>query len=426
MKILLVEDSPTLRYATSALIRAAGHEPVIAESGEQALQVVDKMPVDMIIMDVEMPGLDGFETTRLIREWLGEHWIPIIFVTGLSEDENLREGIEAGGDDYLIKPVSQVILNAKIRAMERILAMRDQMNKLNHELTLLSQRDSLTQLYNRRTFDEKAEEAWRIATRNKAPITLILLDIDHFKQYNDEYGHSAGDTVIRHIATALKRCLHRPSDVVARYGGEEFIAILPGTPKEGAHFVAERIRKTIEALNIKHRGSLTSEKVTASVGVSVTNYTTGTTLFDQINKADEALYKAKENGRNTVQLINSEPATKILVVDDDTATLNLISKTLIGHSQIATAQTGEKCISLAGDLQPDVILLDLYLPGVNGFELCQSLRTNPATATIPIIVMSESKKDELLDFAKRVKANGCLQKPLNLDRLLAKITPFLH
>lgn len=189
MKILLVEDSATLRHAMSHFVRTAGHEPVIAKSGEEALQIIEQTAVDLIIMDVEMPGLDGFETTRLIREWLGDHWIPIIFVTGMSEDESLEEGIDAGGDDYLVKPVSQMIISAKIRAMERITDMRNQLATLNRELKVLSQRDGLTHLYNRRTFEELAEKQWKIATRNKAPLAVLLLDIDHFKQYNDYYGH---------------------------------------------------------------------------------------------------------------------------------------------------------------------------------------------------------------------------------------------
>ena len=135
MKILLVQDSATLRYAMRNYIIEAGHTPLIAQSGEEALQMLETTPVDMIIMDVEMPGLNGFETTRLIREWLGGYWIPIIFVTGRNEDESYREGIEAGGDDYLIKPVSAMIIKPKIRAMERITEMRDQFNQVHANAT---------------------------------------------------------------------------------------------------------------------------------------------------------------------------------------------------------------------------------------------------------------------------------------------------
>ena len=158
MQILLVEDSATLRHAMSEYIRAAGHEALVAQSGEEALQMIEHTPFDLIIMDVEMPGLNGFETTRLMREWLGEHWIPIIFVTGKTDDASVEEGIEAGGDDYLSKPVSPIILKAKIRAMQRIVDMRNQLSEMNEALEQLSQRDSLTQLYNRRTFNDIAKQ----------------------------------------------------------------------------------------------------------------------------------------------------------------------------------------------------------------------------------------------------------------------------
>jgi len=425
MKILVVEDSPTLRHATSTYIRTAGHEALMATCGEEALQVVDKNPVDMIIMDVEMPGLDGFETTRLVREWLGDHWIPIIFVTGHSEDQSLREGIEAGGDDYLIKPVSSVILTAKIRAMERLISMRDELKTANEALLKLSQKDGLTGLYNRRTFDQKAEEHWKLATRNQAPMAILLLDIDYFKLYNDEYGHPAGDECLRLISTALRRCMSRPGDIVARYGGEEFIALLPATPESGAKHVAEHVRKTIEALHIKHRGSRISDRVTVSVGLSVANFTTGTCLSRQISLADDALYKSKNKGRNCVTMNNYKPDTSVLVVDDDPTSLAVISKTLHGHCAVITTQSGEECLSIARDMMPDVILLDVYLPGVNGYEVCRELKNDSSTANIPVILISVCEREQLLDFGKQVNANACLVKPLERHQLIAKIRTYL-
>lgn len=425
MKILLVEDSATLRHAMSSYIRAFGHDPLIASSGEEALQIVDKTPVDMIVMDVEMPGLDGFETTRLIREWLGDHWIPIIFVTGKSEDEDLEHGINAGGDDYLIKPVSQVILKAKIQAMERITNMRDQLNQLNQDLKNLSQIDGLTQLYNRRTFEEKAHEHWRLATRSKDPLAILLLDIDHFKLFNDYYGHPAGDECIKLVSSALQKCLNRPSDLVARYGGEEFIVMLPNTPQDGAYHVAEHIRKTVEKLNLKHRASTSSDRVTVSIGGSVVNFTTGSSLQQQISLADKALYESKQCGRNrsTVKLYN--PHNTVLVVDDDEISIDIITETLRGHSTVVSTRSGEECLNMAKELKPDVIILDVYLPGVNGYAVCQSLRDDPSTAMIPVILISVCDREELTRFGKKVKANACLQKPLEHHRLIAKVNQFI-
>ena len=426
MKILVVEDSPTLRHATSTYIRNAGHDPLVAKCGEEALQVVDKNPVDMIIMDVEMPGLDGFETTRLIREWLGDHWIPIIFVTGHSEDASLNEGIEAGGDDYLIKPVSSVILTAKIRAMERLVSMREQLTQVNEELRQLSQTDGLTGLYNRRTFDAKAEEHWRLATRSQEPTAILLLDIDYFKLYNDEYGHQAGDECIRLISTALKRCLNRPGDVLARYGGEEFIALLTNTPEAGAKHVAEHIRRTIEALHIKHRASKVSDRVTVSIGVSLANFTTGTSLSRQISLADKALYKAKDHSRNTVSFYSYAPDTSVLVVDDDATSLATIGKALHGHCAVINTKNGAECVELAREMKPDVILLDVYLPGVNGYEVCRTLKENEQTSSIPVILISVCEKQQLQHFSEKVNANACLQKPFRKEQLVAAIRSYLE
>lgn len=195
----------------------------------------------------------------------------------MSEDESLEEGIDAGGDDYLVKPVSQMIISAKIRAMERITDMRNQLATLNRELKVLSQRDGLTHLYNRRTFEELAEKQWKIATRNKAPLAVLLLDIDHFKQYNDYYGHQQGDRCIQTISSVLAKCVTRPDDLIGRYGGEEFIILLPNTPEHGAHYIAEQIRKSVERLQIKHRASPSNTYVTVSIGGAALNYTTGTT-----------------------------------------------------------------------------------------------------------------------------------------------------
>ncbi|MBU2986480.1 diguanylate cyclase [Saccharophagus degradans] len=426
MKILLVEDSATLRHAMSHFVRTAGHEPVIAKSGEEALQIIEQTAVDLIIMDVEMPGLDGFETTRLIREWLGDHWIPIIFVTGMSEDESLEEGIDAGGDDYLVKPVSQMIISAKIRAMERITDMRNQLATLNRELKVLSQRDGLTHLYNRRTFEELAEKQWKIATRNKAPLAVLLLDIDHFKQYNDYYGHQQGDRCIQTISSVLAKCVTRPDDLIGRYGGEEFIILLPNTPEHGAHYIAEQIRKSVERLQIKHRASPSNTYVTVSIGGAALNYTTGTTWAHQVGLADKALYTAKASGRNTSTIQSADPHGLILVVDDDDASLSLISDILKGHCSIITAKSSEECMELAQELQPDLILMDAYLPGVNGYETCKSLTSNLETEEIPIILTCQADSlSEVEEFAAKAGAKTALLKPLDKHKLIDKIGRFI-
>ncbi len=425
MKILLVEDSATIRYVMGQYIGDAGHETIVAESGEQALQILDTTPVDMVIMDVEMPGLDGFETTRLIREWLGEHWIPIIFVTGKSEASSLEEGIAAGGDDYLIKPVNQTILNAKIRAMERITEMRNQLAELNRELTILSERDGLTQLYNRRTFEHKAQNLWDQSTRSKSPLTVLLLDIDHFKLYNDCYGHQAGDECIKAVAAVLDRCLTRSADLVGRYGGEEFIGFLPNTHERGAEHICELIRGSIEALGIKHRDSSCSKVVTVSIGASVINFTTGTDLQYQIARADKALYDSKARGRNCATVREYNPQSKVFIIDEHEESLEFMRATLKGHCAVITSPDHDECEALAEEYFPDLILLDVD-SNADFLSLCQRIKANPKLRSIPIVLIAADGQEDLRRFGEGVHADGCLTKPLDKNRLIAKVNQYLQ
>lgn len=426
MKILLAEDSATLRAVMVNHIEMEGHEAVTASSGEEALQILETLSVDMVIMDVEMPGLDGFETTRLIRESLGSFWIPIIFVTGKSDDKSLEEGIAAGGDDYLIKPVSSVILHAKIRAMERISAMRDEMRGLNMELMELSQRDGLTGLYNRRAFDEKASEQWSIAARNKEPLAVLLLDVDHFKLYNDCYGHMPGDECLRKIAKTLQLCFNRPGDIVARYGGEEFIVLLPNTGKSGAEHVAEQLRVTIEELQIKHKESLTSRYVTVSIGGTIINYTTGTDLATQIDLADTTLYHSKNRGRNCVTINAFTSKHSALVISEDKQTTGFITHALEGHCKVMSHSNPNKSAEFARFYQPDIVLLDADNAGESCEKTFHQLRNISAMEYAPIIIIASDDPDELILLSDRLGADGCLEKPINGHRLVSKIHRYLH
>lgn len=384
---MIVEDSATLRYRMCQYVSHAGHEPIIAENGESALQILDTTDVDMVVMDVEMPGLDGFETARCIRDWFGEFWIPIIFVTGKNEEDDLRRGIDAGGDDYLIKPVSEIILAAKIRAMERIINMRDELSALNRTLTELSERDGLTRLYNRRTFEERALHQWRIATRTKQSVAMLLMDIDHFKAYNDYYGHVAGDECIKKVASAIEQCLSRPGDLVARYGGEEFIAFLPDTREDGALHVAERIRAAVEGLRIKHRESKTHTHITLSVGGAVVTHTGSTRFLDQLNAADKALYGAKQAGRNRVIVKLFSPKTLILVAEAGCQAVRAIDGKLAHHCAILQARSGEEALDTAVRNRPDVVIIDEDLGGIGAVGAAREIRKHPATCDTHIVML---------------------------------------
>ena len=427
MKILLVEDSATLRFAMRNYIIDAGHEPLVARSGEEALQLLENTPVDMIIMDVEMPGLNGFETTRLIREWLAGHWIPIIFVTGLNEDENYREGIEAGGDDYLIKPVSFMIIKAKIRAMERIAEMRDQLNQLNSELEALSQLDSLTQIYNRRTFNELAQQQWALAKRHQQPISALMIDVDHFKLFNDHYGHPAGDACLKKVTQAIKSCLHRSSDILGRYGGEEFVVLLPETDAKGAMRVAQAISEALEHLALRHDVSPTTNFVTASIGGATCLRTTGHDLEELIKNADRALYKAKRAGRNRSWVDEVATHKTLLLADTNQDLVNHFSNHLQAHFNLLIADSQLECLELAVDLHPDLILLGTGIAGTEaGAELCKILARTPRTASIALAIVSEETKIDETTLGKKLGIPHLFDRTVSGPALLNKVIEVLH
>ncbi len=426
MKILLVEDSATLRYAHASYVEEAGHSVVLAQTGEEALQLLEHTPVDLIVMDVEMPGLDGFETTRLMREWLGDFWVPIIFVTGKSDDASFLAGIEAGGDDYLIKPVSRVILKAKIAAMARLVSMRDELTKLNSELEILSQRDGLTQVYNRHAFEKLGQQQWLMCSRKNLPVSIAMIDLDHFKSFNDSYGHAAGDNCLVSVASVMRECVQRPADMLARYGGEEFVVLLPDTDASGALKVANLIRDSIEQLAMPHHAAATSNVVTASIGVATTQHIAGKSLRDLMRCADKALYKSKRSGRNRVTAEELSAVKSLLLVDDDETVHEFLEATLQGICQITIADNGPECVELVESLQPDLIVLDSRMPGLNRKAVYGTLKSICHEACIPIVLLAKSAPAVLQRNGKKFGATDCLSKKTDWDVLASRILSYLY
>ncbi len=307
MKVLLAEDSRSNQMLISSYIEEFGHQVIAVADGKAAVESYINDKPDLVLMDVSMPELDGFEATKKIREISKQSndWVPIIFLSGLTQPEDIAKGIEVGGDDYLTKPVDPLILNAKLIAMTRIADMRLQLNEANRQLTLMSLKDGLTGLYNRRHFDDVMLKELKVARRIKTPVSLILADIDHFKLYNDFYGHQQGDDCLKAVSKTVQEAIKRPGDLVARYGGEELVIVLPETNIEGAVNVAEQVRQAIVDLAQPHEKSQTAEYVSLSLGVAcleeVGNIDVKLTIRQLIEYADEALYKAKNSGRNQVQ-----------------------------------------------------------------------------------------------------------------------------
>ena len=307
MKILVIEDSRSSIKLLCEYIRKMHFQPIPAETGSIGIDLFLKERPDLVLLDIIMPDLDGYEVARQIRqiETPGE-WTPILFLSSLNKDQDIEKGIAAGGDDYLLKPISEVVLGAKIRAMQRIIQMRQSLLVLtrkldiaNQELKRLTSLDGLTGIANRRHFDAVLLREWRRAMRLGEELSVIMADIDFFKLYNDTYGHQSGDECLRQIAQTLTHSMDCGGDLLARYGGEEFIAVLPGTSLSGASFVAEQMRKAISELNIAHPGT-SFGRITASFGVASGVAMPETDPQDLVGAADLALYKAKHRGRNRV------------------------------------------------------------------------------------------------------------------------------
>jgi diguanylate cyclase (GGDEF)-like protein len=307
LKILIADDSPTIRAGLSRLVEKMGYRVIQAVDGAEALALYESERPDLVLIDVMMPVMDGYEAARRMRAGRPDEWSPIIFLSSMEADQDLDRAIAAGGDDYLVKPVSFVVLNAKIRAMHRIETMRrklldvsSQLAVANRELELLSRQDALTRIANRRHFDTYLNEEMKRAARQKSDLSLVLIDIDHFKRYNDRYGHPQGDACLKAVAAALAATCRRPADLVARYGGEEFAIVLPDTPLSGAVELAEASRQAVKSLALAHADSDVAPVVTLSEGVAVLVPDQHATADHLIECADRCLYQAKQNGRDRV------------------------------------------------------------------------------------------------------------------------------
>ena len=305
LTILIVDDQSATRVALTAELDRAGHRVLEADSADWGLELFRRYQPDLVLLDVEMPGHNGYWTARAMRAAEPGGWTPIIFLSQLQQAQDVWQGIESGGDDYLVKPVSPMILHAKLRAMQRLAQMRQRLVQLSEELRTanaqleeLSSVDALTGLMNRRALDARLQQELDLARREGKPLTLMLCDVDHFKRYNDALGHVGGDTCLRRVAQLLRETCRRPGDCAGRYGGEEFALVLPNTPRSGAMTYARALARTIELAAIPHPDSPTQPHITLSGGITTCLPDDSTTVEGLLLRADDALYNAKATGRN--------------------------------------------------------------------------------------------------------------------------------
>jgi two-component system, cell cycle response regulator len=296
-RILVVDYSPVTVEALGALLRREGFEVVVAADGAEAVRRAGTESVDLLFLAAELPGLDGLEALRLIRAGQARRYLPV-FVLCATEDRKKRvTALELGADDFLLKPWDDPELLARVR---RSLAVSARFDALVGETADLHQKaitDGLTQVYNRRFFEERLKEEFRRAQRYDDPLSLVLLDLDEFKSINDRFGHQEGDRVLRDVAAVMRKSI-RDTDVVARYGGEEFALLLPKTPLAGALTVAERVWKDVAVL----KAGAPPVRITGSLGVSGFPNRSVSSPEQLFRTADDALYRAKRDGRNKICL----------------------------------------------------------------------------------------------------------------------------
>lgn len=328
LNILVVDDKPENLFSMKQLLESEDLDinVITAESGLLALEMALTNDFSLILMDVQMPEMNGYETAELLRGSKKTKLIPIIFVTANNWEENsIFKGYESGAVDYLFKPINSPVLLSKVRVfielgqqklrleektleldikIKELEALKRELEKKNSTLEQLTMEDGLTSLGNRRCFDITLVSEWKRGLRFKQPLSLVMIDIDHFKPYNDTYGHQEGDICLKRVANALNSTLKRTCDIVTRYGGEEFVAILPDTNSEGAVQVAERMLQAVDLLEISHHSSLTLKHITVSLGVATLIPVQSSMPEFLLKAVDKALYESKGSGRNQISVSN--------------------------------------------------------------------------------------------------------------------------
>jgi len=287
---LLIVDDEVTNVRVLAEILQDLYQLRFATDGEKALQIATSQDIDLVLLDVVMPRMDGYEVCRRLKVDEATRRIPVIFVTSMGEVEDETQGFALGGVDYITKPVSPPIVRARVTTH---LALKEQADLLER----LSMIDALTKLPNRRRFEEVYQRELAAAARTRTWFSLMMLDVDFFKQYNDSFGHTRGDECLKQIAMALALTFSRPTDLVARYGGEEFGVVLRSTDFEGCCTLVARVHENVHDLELPHPESRVADHVTCSVGAVSLVPDPTLTPADLLKRADALLYRAKEEGR---------------------------------------------------------------------------------------------------------------------------------
>ncbi|MFQ5590054.1 MAG: response regulator [Phycisphaerae bacterium] len=448
-RILVVDDNPTNRVLLTRPLENAGYEVRTADDGVEAVDAVLTWLPDLVLLDMVMPKRDGIEVCRMLKARENTRSIPVIFVTAMAESDQILKAFQAGGCDYITRPfrsdevLARISTHVRLRRAELELRERNkQLEELTAELRTLSRMDPLTRLLNRRVWEETVEREHERFMRHGNPYSIVMIDVDHFKAYNDHNGHQQGDECLRHIADSVASvCRHL--DSVGRYGGEEFVILAPETQGESAVRLAERARKSVWMLGIPHFAGRGSGRVTISAGVATGKSDSWEAV---LKEADDALYLAKKAGRNmvysadgtsAVDLANATTARrgssdlqdartrglgKVLVIDDE-KTNRLLCKACLERAgyEVYQASDGRLGIDSVRDNTPDVIIMDVMMPNMDGLECTRRLKADPDTRDIPIIMISARTENEDVLAGLEAGADEYLAKPIRTMELCLRV-----
>lgn len=318
--ILVVDDDGHIIEQLELLLESFGHNPITSLYPQNLFDILAAEKVDLLLLDIYMPELDGLTLLKQLKEQEEYSELPVIILTGDTNEKLISKAFSLGAIDFINKPLRKHELQARLHSLLRLqeeIARRkekeNELNKMTQQLKIanevlqdLATTDPLTNINNRSFFDRNLELEWKRSLREKEPLSLLMLDIDYFKPYNDNYGHQAGDLCLIRVVEAIHSQLKRSADILSRYGGEEFTVILPNTDSQGAYNLGEKIRKEVENLNITHHASPIKPVVTISIGMSTLIPNLDISQEQLFKQADDALYLAKRFGRNQCRIFGNE------------------------------------------------------------------------------------------------------------------------
>jgi diguanylate cyclase (GGDEF)-like protein len=476
-RILVAEDDPTSALILTRALQGAGYEVLHAVDGFQAADIATKYVPDLILLDMMIPGRDGIETCTLLKSQERTSEIPVIFVTAVTTAELVVRAFGVGGVDYVTKPFRTEEVLARVAAHIRIklaegklsdnrketLGLAREMAEANVDSALLGRIDPLTRVFNRQAWQDAAEYEQKRFESEALPYSILMIDVDHFKAYNDSQGHVAGDECLCRIVEAVVSSC-RPTDIVARFVGDEFVVLASEMSSEATLMLAERIRETVWALAIPHPCSAADERVTVSIGVG----DGGASREQSLRAADKALHVAKRAGRNMVygagQLTlecnpASDPAgspsveqldrgdetrpprgpggnahrdashlhATALVVDDESTNRALCRHCLEKNDiRVEEAMDGQSALRAVAEHKPDVIVMNVMMPNMDGLECTRQLKADPAAGNIPIIMVSSRSNESDILAGLEAGADDYLCKPIRPRELAMRVRSLIR